>query len=326
MIQEQREILFISAFRTTFIQDDIDFLEKHFHLRILVGHGFMALWKIMTNVFRSDIVVCWFGSVYAFVGIFFGRMVGVKSVVMVGGVDAAKDEKLQYGIWLSSWRTKLVRYAIRHADKILAVDTSLVENLKRLAGYDGKNIACLPTGFDPEFWKPLGLKDDTVLTVAIVPDRTTALVKGIDILIDAAWKMPDKNFIVVGIDPHADLNLFPPLNMKFYPAVGRSELLPFYRQAKIYCQPSRREGLSNALCEAMLCECIPVATAVGGTLTAIGTEGFLIPPAQHDSLVEGLLRAFQTDESVGKRARLRIVSLFPKQKRETDLLHILNSL
>ena len=326
MMQEQRDILFISAFRTTFIQDDIDYLEKHFRLRIFIGHGLTAAWKIMINVFRSDIVVCWFGSVYAFVGIFFGRMVGVKSVVMVGGVDAAKDEKLQYGIWLSSWRAKLVRYAIRHADKILVVDPSLGENLKRLAAYDGGNIVYVPTGFDPEFWKPLGLKDDTVLTVAIVRDRTTALIKGIDLLIDAAWKMPETNFIVVGIDPGADLNLFPPLNMKFYPPVERSALLPLYRQAKIYCQPSRREGLSNALCEAMLCECIPVATAVGGTSTAVGADGFLIPTAQADSLVEGLLRALQGDESFGKRARLRIVSLFPKQKRETDLLHILNSL
>src|SRR5271169_1272505 len=181
MMQEQRNILFISAFRTTFIQDDIDYLEKHFHLRILIGHGFTAAWKIMINIFRSDIVVCWFASVYAFVGIFFGRMVGVKSVVMIGGVDAAKDEKLQYGIWLSSWRAKLVGYAIRHADKNLVVDPSLEENLKRLAGYDGGNIIYVPTGFDPEFWKPLGLKDDTVLTVAIVRDRTTALVKGIDL-------------------------------------------------------------------------------------------------------------------------------------------------
>src|SRR5208282_5506916 len=134
------------------------------------------------------------------------------------------------------------------------------------------------------------------------------------------------NFIVVGVDPHVDLNLYPPLNMKFLPPIPRRELLPFYQEAKIYCQPSRREGLSNALCEAMLCECIPVATAVGGTSTAIATDGILVPPAQVDSLIDGLRRALQTKDSVGKRARLRIVSLFPDQKREAELLHVLNSL
>ena len=145
-------------------------------------------------------------------------------------------------------------------------------------------------------------------------------------LIDAAWKMPDTNFIVVGIDPHIDLNLYPPLNMKLYPLAARRELLPLYQQAKIYCQSSRYEGLSNALCEAMLCECIPVATAVGGTSTAVGTKGILVLPAQVDSLVHGLRRALQTNDPIGKRARLRIVSLFPNQKREAELLHIINSL
>ena len=167
-MEGQRDILFISAFRTTFIQDDIETLERHYVLRKQIGHGLRAVIKIIWNIFLVDVVFCWFASVYAFVGIFFGSMIGVKSVVAVGGVDAAKDEELQYGIWLSPWRAKLVRYVFRHADRILVVDPWLGEEVKRLAKYGGENIVYVPTGYDPEFWKPLGVKNNTVLTVAVV--------------------------------------------------------------------------------------------------------------------------------------------------------------
>jgi len=38
-----------------------------------------------------------------------------------------------------------------------------------------------------------------------------------------------------------------------------------------------REGLRNALCEAMLCECIPVGTERNGIPIAIGDAGFYVP-------------------------------------------------
>jgi glycosyltransferase involved in cell wall biosynthesis len=38
-----------------------------------------------------------------------------------------------------------------------------------------------------------------------------------------------------------------------------------------------REGLPNALCEAMLCGCVPVGTKRNGIPTAIGDCGFYVP-------------------------------------------------
>jgi len=307
------------------MEDDINLLDAHYRLRKVIGHGPGAVFRIVYNLLYADYLFCWFASTYAFVGVFAAKFLSVKSIVTIGGVDVARDRELQYGIWLGRIKSKLVRYVFHHATVILAVDPSLKEKAKALAAYDGSNIRYVPTGYDPEFWKPLNDKKRIVLTAARVRDRRTALVKGLDTLVEAAWKMPEVNFIVVGIDPHIAVTLRPPTNMEMLAPVDRRMLLPWYRNAKVYCQPSRHEGLSNALCEAMLCGCVPVATEVGGNPTAVGAEGFLVPSQNVDALIVALRKALSSPETFGEKARARIVSLFPKQKRESDLLHILGS-
>ncbi len=206
------------------------------------------------------------------------------------------------------------------------VDQSLKTEAMQRAKYDGRNIQYVPTGYDSLFWKPLLEKKRTVLTVAHCEDETRFKIKGIDVLIQTAQRMTSIEFIVVGVEPDLAYKLRPPLNMKFYPAVKQEQLLQFYQESKVYCQPSRREGLSNALCEAMLCGCIPVATRVGGNATAIGDSGFLVPYNDVDALVEALKQALDSETDVGAKARMRIVSLFPKEKREAELLSFIEKL
>ncbi len=134
------KILFVSAFRTPFIQDDLDVLEKHFMVRRRIGHGIFHITKIILSALSTDVIFCWFASVYAAVAVAAGNFVGVKSIIVVAGVDAAKDKDLDYGIWLSPWRAKLARYALRHASRVLVVDPSLGKDATLLAEYDGENI------------------------------------------------------------------------------------------------------------------------------------------------------------------------------------------
>ncbi len=326
VLRTKLSILFVSAFHTPFIQDDIDLLEKHFSVRKQIGHGTGAAFRIAGSSFRSDLVFCWFASVYAFVGVLMARILGHPSFIVVGGVDVAKDSELQYGIWLSPWRAILVRYALRHASHVLVVDPSLKEAAIRLAGYSGDNIRYLPTGFDAGAWKPAGEKEPLVLTVAAVRDPSRLRVKGIDVLVETARRLPGLTFVVIGVDEPLTGGLRPPLNVHFLPLMKRSELLPYYQRAKVYCQPSRREGLPNTLCEAMLCGCIPVVSNVGGNPTAAGDAGILVPPGDIDRLAEALGRAVTAKPDFGARARARIVAMFPKEKRETELLAMVDSL
>ncbi len=311
--------MFVSAFRAPFIQDDLDYLSKQYHVRTRIGSGFAQILGIIFNVFKSDVVFCWFASVYAGVAVFISNIVSSRSIIVVGGVDAAKDKELNYGIWLSPWKSRFVRYAFRHADHILVVDPSLKEEATRLAEYDGRNISYVPTGYDHSFWKPMGEKEQIVVTVAVVRNEVTMRRKGIDTLIAAARRLPQFSFIIVGIESSIQKKLGVPENVTMIEPIYREEVLPYYQRAKVYCQPSRREGLPNALCEAMLCGCVPVATGVNGNPTAVGDTGFLSPAGDAEALAAGIVRAMADEEQAGEKARTRIISLFPRQKRETEL-------
>src|SRR5258708_1562059 len=171
-VMERRaiDILFLSTFRAPFIQDAIDILHKNFRLKTLTGRGFSHVFRIILGVIRTDIVYCWFGSVYSAVAVRMAQIMGCKSVVVLGGVDIARNKELRYGIWLSWWKSRLVRYAFLHANRIFVSDLSMKKEAARLAGYSGANIFLVPAGFDQEFWKPMGEKEMQVLTVAAVPD------------------------------------------------------------------------------------------------------------------------------------------------------------
>lgn len=320
------DVLFISAFQAPFIQEDLTTLSKRYRVRSLIGSGMAQILPVILGVIRSDIVFCWFASVYAAIGVIIAGVLGRKSIIVLGGVDIAKDERIGYGIWLSWWRSRLVRHAIRNANRVLVSDLSMKKEAIRLAGYSGGNIVYVPPGFDLDFWKPLGDKEPNILTVAAVRDHGTMLRKGIDILIETARKLPQFTFLVVGVDAQFVFDLNPPANMTFRAYAPRKELVSYYRSAKVYCQPSVIEALCYTLREAMLCGCIPVASDVGGMTTAVSGVGVLVPPANIDALVAALLRAMQMPDEVGAKARARMVALYPREKREAELQRIIGSL
>jgi glycosyltransferase involved in cell wall biosynthesis len=157
---------------------------------------------------------------------------------------------------------------------------------------------------------------------------TRLKVKGVPFLLDTAKRMTDVRFILVGPSRHLlpHLRADAPPNVEIVPYVEQDELLAFYQRAKVYCQPSYSEGLPNALCEAMLCECIPVGTAVGGIPTAMQGIGFLVPYGDVHALVEAITQALAAPSSVGHRARAHIAENFTLSHRENALLRTLHEL
>jgi glycosyltransferase involved in cell wall biosynthesis len=326
VLSSQPHILFVSAFHAPFIDDDLDVLSKDFAVTVCIGHGFRQIIDIATGLLRADVVFCWFTSVYAAIATLLAKFFGKKCVIVVGGVDVAGDKDLGYGIWLNPWKKQLIKFALRNAHRVLVVDPSLKEEAIRRARYDGANIECVPTGYDSSVWIPAGKKQPIVLTVAIARDWVNVRRKGLDLLVDAAKKLPQTRFLVIGTDPALVAQFSPLDNIVFKSRIPREELLVHYQSAKVYCQPSRWEGLPNALCEAMLCGCIPVATNVFGQPTALGESGILVTKGNVDELVTALESAMGMSESAGLKGRERIATLFPKQRRESRLRTLIGEL
>jgi len=87
---------------------------------------------------------------------------------------------------------------------------------------------------------------------------------------------------------------------RFQPGVA--DVVPFLSLMDVFVLPSRFEGLSNALLEAMACGCACIASQVGGTpeLVQHGETGFLFDSGDVPGLV-GFLRRLIGDPALRRR-------------------------
>lgn len=318
----RKRVLLIAPFPAPFIDIDFKIIAEFAEVKPLIKSGIKAIFSILWNVISCDVVFCWFGSVYAAAAVLCSRILRTRSIVVLGGVDAAALPEINYGIWLSPWKSRLLTHGLRNADLILVVAPSMKDKIKQFARYDGANIEYLPTGYDTNFWKPGDVpKEKFVLTVGHSDSETRLKKKGFDYFCQAAERMPETRFVIIGIErallKSAGVNV--PANVETLPKMPQEELRRYYRRCKVFCQPSRSEGMPNTLCEAMACGCIPVGTEVDGIPTAIGDTGFIAPLGDIDALVEALKKALKADEALGLQARQRIVEQFPPERRINGL-------
>jgi L-malate glycosyltransferase len=128
-------------------------------------------------------------------------------------------------------------------------------------------------------------------------------IKGIDVLVSAARlvrnEFPETVFVVVGrvLEPEtmaALLRLVTSLHLeRSIQFVGEmTNPFPVLRASNVFCLPSRNEGFSNALIEAMGCGLPCVATRVGGNAEALqeGKSGYLVASEDSEAMADRILR------------------------------------
>ena len=328
------KILFIRPSKSSFIQRDLELLEEHFNVKVIdpvirrknLSGTFKTLCIMLAGILWADVTFSWFASLHAYCAVRLSRLFRKKSIVVVGGYEVAKVPEIGYGALLYPRSAHRVKYVLGNADRVLTVDDSLKRDAITNLGVTGKNIQTVPTGYDYEKFKPEGGKENLVLTVAYV-NNITINRKGLGTFVKAAEYLPDVKFVIVGpyFDDSIDtLKSIAGHTVEFTGFISNEELLRYYQKAKVYCQLSRYEGLPNALCEAMLCECVPVGTKNCGIPTAIGDTGFYAPYGDENATAEAIKEALKSDK--GKEARARIKAMFPIERREKELLQAVDDL
>ncbi len=316
--------MFIRPSKSSFIQNDLKLLKKHFDVRVVdfvlnrkdQKNTFKTVLGLITGVIWSDLTFSWFADVHAYWAVRLSKIFGKKSIVVVGGYEVADVPEIGYGAVINPKMFNTVKYVIDNADIMLTVDESLKKDAIKNYEVRGDNILTLPTGYDYEFFKPEGKKENLVITVSYI-NNIVIKRKGLDTFIKTASILPDVNFMIIGPDiggSTGSLKAIAPPNIKFINYLPQNELLKWYQKSKVYCQLSRYEGLPNALCEAMLCECVPVGTEYSGIPNAIGDTGFYVPYNNPEATADAIEKALLSDN--GKDARERIIKEFPVSRRE----------
>jgi glycosyltransferase involved in cell wall biosynthesis len=161
------------------------------------------------------------------------------------------------------------------------------------------------------------------LTVAIANNKQRIRIKGLNIFLDVAKKLPEIKFTIVGIGTQGRKILGKvPNNVELVPILPKNKLLKYYQRTKVIALLSMREGLPNVLCEAMLCGCIPIGFNNGGIPVAIGDAGYIVDSLRQDllpGLIKEGIKATKDDE---KRARNHIIKNFPMENRRIFLKNL----
>jgi glycosyltransferase involved in cell wall biosynthesis len=166
----------------------------------------------------------------------------------------------------------------------------------------------------------LGFEEDrprTVFVGRLVPEKdVTTLLK--------AWRhvirvVPEAVLDIVGSGPlEGDLraqanDLGVEKQVRFHGE--QSEVVPYLQAADCFVLPSRVEGMSNALLEAMAVGLPVVATRIEGNerLLEDAVTGRLVPPDDEGTLARALLDILQDvdgAQSLGRRARTLVLERF----------------
>jgi glycosyltransferase involved in cell wall biosynthesis len=167
-----------------------------------------------------------------------------------------------------------------------------------------------------------------VLTVAIVNDMKTFYLKGIDKFIQCAGALSAFEFLFIGISPTFvevnQVNL--PENLRVLEPQPYDHLLEYYSEAKVFCLFSLSEGMPNVLCEAMLCECIPVGTNVTSIPEIIGDSGYVISERGVECHIKKLEEALKSELALGKLARKRVMENYSLLERERKIVSIIDNI
>jgi glycosyltransferase involved in cell wall biosynthesis len=317
------KILVTFPHRSSFIERDLNILSKKYDVLPLLYDGKIRLLELSKGIMQTDVTLSWFVLGHATSTVLLSKAFSKKSIVIAGGWDVVSMPEIEYGAMRSKDRIRKTKYALKNADRVLAVSESTKKDVLR---WIERDVDVVHLGFDPEVYKPKGEKENRIITVSAIRENTLKL-KGLETFVKAAQSLPEYKFVLIGahVDKSIDhLKSISPSNVEFPGYLTEEQLLSQYQSAKVYAQLSYQESFGSALAEAMLCGCVPVVTKRGAMPEVVGDIGYYVEYGD----VESTSKAFESALKSGREeeARKRIEKNFSIEKRETKLSDIINYL
>lgn len=340
---EKSKIIMVAPFQNSFIQNDFEILSSQYDV-LEIKHRWqnkyftplflvLQFFEILLKIYHVKAIIIEFGGYWAVIPSIFGRLFRIPVYIILHGADCAKLPTVHYG----SLRKKLIRLACeisyKYASLLLPVSESLIytknhyntndvyQGVKHHLPKIKTAYHVIHNGLDIDFWTPSQktAKDKTRFIAVFSPSQF--LLKGGDLILFLARKFSDYNFYIAGMEAPLAYGEIPN-NLKFLGRLSKKELRDEYRKAQFHFQLSMFEGFGLALCEAMLCECIPIGSSVNMIPEIIGDSGFILNKKDENKLatiVENAL-LLNNKKELGLQARKRINDNYPLEKRKQLLL------
>lgn len=343
----QKNILFFYNHLSSFVKKDIDILAENYSIK---QHDFLPKSKLQTplsfvsqfffllyNIGQADLLVVQFAGYHSFLPALFGWLFRTPCVIIVGGTDAHYFPGIGYGNWQKPVLKVFTKLSFILCSHIAPKHATLMSCTYTYAPGEPEQqgiYACVPglqtpyteitNGYDDVKWHCVApKKPNTFITVSGAWEyHFQQQLKGIDLILQVAPQFPDCEFIILGVDNDSRIQAISP-NVKVLPAVKNEELIKVFSSCEYYMQLSMAEGFPNALCEAMLCECIPIGSAVFSIPEIIGDSGFVLPQRNATDLAGLLKQALSADkQNLRTKARKRIAGNYTLEKRKASLLQL----
>ena len=259
-------------------------------------------------------------------------------VAKLSGVPVVISSRRDMGILRSTRHRIAYRLMSPLFNQVQAVSEAVRRQTIRADGIDPNKVVTIPNGIEIDkldaangsaaLYHSLGLENASPLIVSVGHIRR---VKGFDVLLRAAVEVcrvhPSATFLIVGSvqEPDCDHRLRDLVrqldlqrNVRFLGKMENEDVWSLLKLCDVFCQPSRSEGMSNALLEAMACALPCVATAVGGTPEVLedGRSGYIVPSEDHQAAASRILALLGDPErarTMGQLARLVVKDRFSAQ-------------
>jgi glycosyltransferase involved in cell wall biosynthesis len=152
--------------------------------------------------------------------------------------------------------------------------------------------------------------------------------KGIDKIFFLANEFQECAFTIVGLKDQFKNKLKSiPKNIKVLSFLSQEDLLIYLNKTEFYLQLSISEGFPNALCEAMLCGCIPIGSKVGAIPNIIDKTGFLMGSSNNNYIKKEFKSILSLNNAKRKElahsARKRVENEFHIEKRQNKFLDLI---
>lgn len=345
------KILYWDQGKSSFVKKDLEILRTEFevidytfkaknNLSILV-ELFRQARISLYHVFSCKIVICQFAGYHSLVPFIIFSLFGRKKVIIAGGTDCVAFPSIKYGNFQKKYLKWFTKKSFKLADIVSPVDDTLIKYTYTYQNDDFKEQgyrayvknarACdfvIYNGYDFDKFKITNTvrKSNTFLTVAAnLNTQFGPSLKGIDLIIEISRKFTDCTFTIIGGEELQVNNK--PNNLILLGNIDNNKLIEIYNDNQFYLQLSMSEGFPNALCEAMLCGCIPIVTNVGAMKKIVGEQGIVLEKKDVNLLSEKIEKAMSLlDESLMEKNRKLIKDNFTIENRKSQLIALLKTL